>query len=86
MSTQTIEILRPQACLKTLPAKLAINFVHVREVGTNGSEAPVEWTLATSEPIATVADVLRVVDIYRARWVIEEYFKSLKTGCSFEKR
>jgi Transposase DNA-binding/Transposase DDE domain len=86
VSAQTIEILRPQACQKTLPAKLAINFVHVREVGTNGSEAPVEWTLATSEPIATVADVLRVVDIYRARWVIEEYFKSLKTGCSFEKR
>jgi len=86
LSAQTIEIQRPKACLKTLPAKLSINFVHVREVGTNGSEAPVEWTLATTEPIATAADVERIVDIYRARWVIEEYFKSLKTGCSFEKR
>jgi len=86
LSAQTIEIQRPPACLETLPAKLAINFVHVREVGTNGSEAPVDWVLATTEPIATVADIERIVDIYRARWVIEEYFKSLKTGCAFEKR
>jgi hypothetical protein len=86
VSAQTIEISRPPNCLRTLPATLKINFVHVREVGTNGSEAPVEWTLATTESIATAADVERIVDIYRARWVIEEYFKSLKTGCAFEKR
>ena len=44
------------------------------------------WTLTTTEPIATPADVLRIVDAYRARWVIEEFFKALKTGCSFERR
>ena len=38
------------------------------------------------EPIQTIADIEFVVDTYRARWVIEEYFKSLKTGCAFEKR
>jgi hypothetical protein len=86
LSAQTIELQRPNLCLKTLPAKLTINFVHVHEVGTNGSESPVDWVLATTEPIATTADVERIVDIYRARWVIEEYFKSLKTGCAFEKR
>jgi hypothetical protein len=26
------------------------------------------------------------VDHYRARWRIEEFFKALKTGCSYEKR
>ena len=31
-------------------------------------------------------DVERIVDIYRARWLIEEYFKALKTGCAIEKR
>jgi hypothetical protein len=86
LSAQTIELQRPKGCLKTLPAALTINFVHVREIETNGSEPPVEWTLATTEPIATAADVERIVDVYRARWVIEEYFKSLKTGCAFEKR
>lgn len=26
------------------------------------------------------------MDAYRARWVIEEFFKALKTGCNFERR
>ena len=26
------------------------------------------------------------MDCYRARWVIEEFFKALKTGCQYEKR
>jgi hypothetical protein len=26
------------------------------------------------------------VDAYRCRWVIEEYFRALKSGCAFEKR
>jgi hypothetical protein len=25
-----------------------------------------------------------VVDFYRSRWVIEEFFKALKSGCAFE--
>ena len=31
-------------------------------------------------------EALAVVDHYRARWVIEEFFKTLKTGCAIEKR
>ena len=42
--------------------------------------------LLTSETITTADDALRVVDWYRARWVIEEFFKALKTGCAIEKR
>jgi hypothetical protein len=33
-----------------------------------------------------MADATDIVDHYRSRWIIEEYFKALKTGCSFEKR
>jgi hypothetical protein len=86
LSAQRLEILRPAHCAKTLPEKLVLHFVHVREVETHGDEAPVDWLLATTEPIATADDIERVVDFYRARWVIEEYFKSLKTGCAYEKR
>lgn len=50
------------------------------------SEAPVEWLLLTTEPVDTLAQILRVVDHYCARWLIEDYFKALKTGCSLEKR
>ena len=65
---------------------LRLNFVHVVELDAPDGCAPVQWTLTTTEPIATADDVLRIVDAYRARWVIEELFKALKTGCSFERR
>jgi hypothetical protein len=69
-----------------LPKSLAINLVSVKEVAPPKGEEPVEWLLATSEPVATVNDVIAVVEIYRARWLIEEFFKSLKTGCALERR
>jgi hypothetical protein len=68
------------------PAFLELNAVRVHEVDPPRGEEPVEWLLLTSEPIKSALDVARVVDIYRARWTIEEYFKALKTGCAFEKR
>ncbi len=63
-----------------------VNVVHVIEVEPPEGEEPVEWLLLTTEPIATVDDIEFVVDSYRARWVIEEYFKALKTGCAYEAR
>ena len=86
ISAQSVAIPRPLQCAKSLPEALSLNFVHVREVDTNGDEPPVDWVLATTEPIETIAQIERIVDIYRSRWVIEEYFKALKTGCEYEKR
>ena len=64
-----------------------MNVVHIKEDASTAAEfEPVEWTLLTSEPIGTVEEIEQVVDIYRARWTIEEYFKALKTGCAYEKR
>lgn len=65
---------------------LELNIVQVLETDPPTGCAPVEWRLATTEPVATSEQVLAVVDAYRARWRIEEYFKALKTGCSMEKR
>ena len=58
----------------------------VWEVDAPAGEEPVEWRLITSEPIDTLSQVLRIVDIYRTRWLIEEFFKALKTGCAYEQR
>ena len=70
----------------TLPKLLNVNVIDVIEdTPPEGCEA-VRWILVTREPIDTQEDVERVVDIYRCRWLIEEYFKALKTGCAFEKR
>jgi hypothetical protein len=69
-----------------LPASLVVNLVHVIEVRAPEGEEPVQWLLATTEPIETQKQIKRVVDIYRARWTIEEFFRVLKSGCHIEDR
>ena len=71
---------------KAYPAKTPINVVHAFESQPPPGECPVEWVLLTSEPIDTDDELSRVVDKYRQRWLIEEFFKAIKTGCAFEKR
>jgi hypothetical protein len=83
---RTVEIAKSQTASKTSPRTLALNLVHVCEIGAPADVEPVEWWLWTTEPIATERDVLAIVDAYRSRWRIEEFFKALKTGCAFEKR
>lgn len=68
------------------PPGISANLVRARERSAPEGQEPVEWILITTEPIRTRAQILKVIDIYRARWVIEEFFKALKTGCAFEKR
>jgi len=68
------------------PRTLKVHLVEVVEVEPPPGEHPVRWLLLTKEPIGTPEEIIRVVDIYLRRWVIEEYFKCLKTGCSIEKR
>lgn len=63
-----------------------INVVRVWESDPPDGQAPIEWVLLTTEPVGSKSSLLRIVDIYRKRWVIEDYFKALKTGCSLEKR
>jgi hypothetical protein len=80
-----ITIQRRQYTESTLPT-LALWAVHVFEPEPPPGETPIEWMLFTSEAVQTVDDATTVVDHYRARWIIEEYFKALKTGCAFETR
>lgn len=58
--------------------------VRVWEVHTPKGEKPVEWFLLTNEPVTTLADADRVMKWYQLRWIIEEYHKAMKTGCSME--
>ena len=63
---------------------VAMNVVLVEEVGGPGDGTDVSWQLLTSLPIDTVEEVLLVLDYYRQRWTVENYFKTLKTGCRVE--
>jgi len=82
----TVALQRPRYVDASLPRYLPVHVVYVTEVNAPADVEPVEWMLVTSEPIDTVEEILQVVDDYRARWLIEEFFKALKTGCALEKR
>lgn len=87
-----VTVRKPQSRTKSAasygprPDFLDLHVVRVWEPSPPVGEDPIEWILLTTEPIDTVEHVARVVDLYRTRWTIEEYFKALKTGCSMEKR
>lgn len=86
ISAQKVTFHQPRHWRGTTLPTLELNVVRVSEVDPPAGQEPVEWLLATTEPIDSQADVERLVDIYRARWLIEEFFKALKTGCDFESR
>jgi hypothetical protein len=85
LSAGTIELNRPRY-LNEEPEQLTVNIVYVHEVEPAPDATPVSWILITTEPINTVKNIEAIVDHYRGRWIIEEFFKALKTGCSFEER
>lgn len=78
------ELRRPNAESRDLPASLTVNAVRVFEPSPPAGQAAIEWFLLTSEPIDTPAQLAAIVDGYRTRWLIEEFFKALKTGCNYE--
>jgi hypothetical protein len=83
---ERVRIPRPKHLPNEMLPFVEVNIVYVRESDSPEDAEPVEWLLITTEPIANGADVLRIVDFYRARWTIEEFHKALKTGCQFESR
>jgi hypothetical protein len=85
-SAMPVKIFKPVDVKEVCDKELVLNVVHVWEPDPPDGEEAVEWFLYTNLPVSCAEDVLKVVDIYRARWTIEEFFKALKTGCAFEKR
>lgn len=82
-----VEISRPRWALDVpVPSTLKLNLVRIWEPNPPAGQEAVEWLLLTNEPCETPEDIARIVDIYRSRWMIEDFFKALKTGCSLEQR
>ena len=86
VSARSVELSRSSNFAPGSPPSLKVNVVCVTERDCPRGQEPIAWYLATSEPIETAEQVAAIVDAYRARWVIEELFKALKTGCQIERR
>jgi hypothetical protein len=58
--------------------------VEARESNAPAGVEPLHWLLWTTEPAATLPEILEVVRLYKLRWVIEDFHLTLKSGCQIE--
>jgi hypothetical protein len=63
-----------------LPATIALTMVDVRETSKPEDGKPIHWRLLTTHEVTSLGEARRIVDLYRLRWTIEEFFHTLKTA------
>lgn len=64
--------------------ELKMNVVLVQETDPPEGVSPIRWVLLTSLPVRTFDDAWQVIEDYENRWLVEEYHKVIKSGCSVE--
>ena len=75
-----IELARPLSkFLRHLPKSLHLAVVDVREINAPPGVEPLHWRLLTSHEVASADDAWRIVSWYKQRWIIEQFFRVLKT-------
>jgi hypothetical protein len=76
-----VELCKPlHGAARGLPKTIALTLVDVREVSTPEDGEPIHWRLLTTHPVTNLGEARRIVDLYRMRWTIEEFFRTLKTA------
>ena len=63
-----------------LPETICLTMVDVREVSSGHDGKPIHWRLLTTHVVTSSKKARRIVDLYRKRWIIEEFFRTLKTA------
>jgi hypothetical protein len=75
-----VNLARPQTrFLRHLPESLPLTLVDVREVDPQAGTEPLHWRLLTTHPVANAEQAWRIVEWYKRRWLIEQFFRVLKT-------
>ena len=59
---------------------VTLNVVVVKETCPKDRKEPIVWVLFTTLPVETLEQIALVVRIYELRWLIECFFKLLKSG------
>jgi len=74
-----VTLKRPANSLdKQLPKLLAVSVVEVIEIGAPAGVKPIAWRLLTTHPVEDAAAAWRILAWYRMRWIIEQFFRTLK--------
>ena len=75
-----VSLRRPQTkLLRHLPESLPLTLVDVREPNAEAGTEPLHWRLLTTHPVTNVQEAWRIVEWYKRRWLIEQFFRVLKT-------
>ncbi|HET6576431.1 MAG TPA: IS4 family transposase [Fimbriiglobus sp.] len=82
--TATVVLRPPNRTDGKLPS-VTVTAVLAREVDPPAGEEAIEWLLVTDLPATTLAEAQRVLDLSACRWLVEVYFRTLKTGCRIER-
>jgi hypothetical protein len=85
VSAGRVTLRPPRRAEGPLPV-VSVNVVLVREPHPPAGDAPVEWILLTSLPIDNPEQVREVIEYYCVRWMVEVFFRTLKSGCRAEER
>ncbi|MCL1128010.1 IS4 family transposase [Shewanella surugensis] len=75
-----------QVTFKTKGETKPVNVVYAQEKRSKSVTEPLRWVLLTTEPIATLSQAFNIIDIYTARWRIEDFHKAWKTDAGAERQ
>jgi len=61
-----------------------VTVILAREEAPPAGEQPIEWLLLTNEPVTTLDAAVQRIGWYRRRWLMEIFFRIVKSGCRVE--
>lgn len=76
-----VSVLRPRnrKAGADLPKAITVTLVIGRELNPPHGQDPALWYLLTTHRVSDSADARRIIGFYRARWTIEQLFRTMKT-------
>ena len=80
MRFAAVRLARPQTrFLRHLPESLPLNLIDVRETNPEAGTEPLHWRLLTTHRVTNAQEAWQIVEWYKQRWLIEQFFRILKT-------
>jgi len=75
-----VTIKRPHQTLeKNMPEAIPLRLVEVTELNPPQNCKPMIWRLLTTHEVMDGAQAWQIVEWYRQRWIVEQFFRILKT-------
>ena len=76
------DLLPPRRCKERPPQ--TVHAVSATEIHPPADTSPLHWVLLSTRPFQDAQEAVQALERYRRRWVIEAYFKVLKSGARIE--